>query len=84
MSGATWGASFHERLSIMTFKDKLIIYLHNKSSKLDDDYTENSAYYRYRKPDEVDYLELIIRKVRKDLFNEIVQDIMLILNTSKK
>ena len=49
----------------MTFKDKIIIYLHNKSDRLDNEYLEQVNYYRYRSPDENDYLEMIIKKTRR-------------------
>lgn len=64
----------------MTFKDKLIIYLHNKSNRLDDEYLDQVNYFRYRVPDENDYLEMIIKKARRDLANEIISDIMVLLN----
>ncbi len=67
----------------MTFKDKLILYLHNKSITIDNDLQENVNFFRYRRLDEVDYLELIIKKVRKDLFNEILSDIMSIMKITK-
>lgn len=64
----------------MTFKDKLIIYLHNKSERLDNEYLDQVNYFRYRTPDENDYLEMIIKKARRDLANEIISDIMVLLN----
>lgn len=67
----------------MTFKDKLILYLHNKSITIDNDLQENVNFFRYRRLDEVDYLELIIKKVRKDLFDEVLSDIMSIMKITK-
>lgn len=67
----------------MTFKDKIIIYLHNKSERLDNEYLEQVNYYRYRSPDENDYLEMIIKKTRRDLCNEIIGDIMVLLNLKR-
>ena len=48
----------------------------NRSDKADDDYNEHLQHYRYHKCDEVDLLELIIKKVRKDVLNEVFRDIM--------
>ena len=67
----------------MTFKDKIIIYLHNKSERLDNEYLDQVNYYRYRSPDENDYLEMIIKKARRDLCNEIIGDIMVLLNLKR-
>lgn len=67
----------------MTFKDKLILYLHNKSITIDNDLQENVNFFRYRRLDEVDYLELIIKKARKDLFDEVLSDIMNIMKITK-
>lgn len=60
----------------MTFKDNTLLYLMNRSDKADDDYNEHLQHYRYHKCDEVDLLELIIKKVRKDVLNEVFRDIM--------
>lgn len=77
MMMSRWGCS------IMTFKDKLILYLHNKSITIDNDLQENVNFFRYRRLDEVDYLELIIKKARKDLFDEVLSDIMNIMKITK-
>lgn len=62
----------------MKFKEKLLVYIWNKSSQLEKEYEDTRNYQRYRPLDENDYLESIIQKVRKDTFNEFVSDIMTI------
>ena len=60
----------------MTLKDDLYQYLYYKGQRIDDYYTQLRNQYRLLDADEVDYIELLIAKVRKDLFREIVTDIM--------
>lgn len=68
----------------MKLSDKIIIYLYNKQNSLEDEYNEHENYYKYRRKDENDYLESIIALTRKNLINEIIGDIMLILNIPQK
>jgi hypothetical protein len=68
----------------MTFKDKILVYIHNKSSQLEKEFEDTVNHQRYRKLDEYDYLESIMLKVRKDTFNEFVSDIMRIIGISDK
>ena len=68
----------------MTFRDKLFLYFNNRGTAIENDYAELVSQMRYRAKDEVDYLELIIAKVRKDTFNEILGDIFSILKLSGK
>lgn len=63
----------------MTTKDKIIVYLYNKGNQVEGDFEEHTHYMRFHKLDEVDYLESIIRKVRKDTVKEIVDDLMKLL-----
>lgn len=63
----------------MTFKDKAMLYLLKRSDIADNDFNSTLQYIRYHNVDEVDYLELIIKKVRKDLTAEILRDIMNLL-----
>ena len=68
-----WGL---ERGYFMSFKDNVCLYLMNRSDLADDDFQTHLQHYRYHKFDEVDLLELIIKKVRKDVYNEVFRDIM--------
>ncbi len=63
----------------MTFKDKLVIYLVNKSNRIDNDYDNALRVVRWHSADDVELLETIIAKVRKDTFNEVMQDILTLL-----
>lgn len=63
----------------MTFKDKIILYLYNKTDTVDNDLNNHRQYVRFHKVDEVDMLESIITKVRADTVREITEDIMQIL-----
>lgn len=64
----------------MTLKDKLLVYVYNKSSRIDDDCVQLELNTRYRKQDACDHLEHIIAITRKDAFNEFAQDIIRLLN----
>ena len=63
----------------MTFKDKLVIYLVNKANRIDDDYDNALRVVRWHSADDVELLETIIAKVRKDTFNEVMQEILTLL-----
>lgn len=66
----------------MTLKDKIILYVYNKSDTAENEYNEHINYYRYHKADEVDHLETIIRKVRRDTIKEITSDLLGLLKLS--
>ena len=68
----------------MTFKDKLIIYIFNKGEIIEREYNEHINFLRFHQIDEVDLLETIIRKTRKDAYNEILTDIMMLLSTGDR
>lgn len=68
----------------MTFKDKLLLYIQNKSNVVDNEYDEHLQYTRYHSLDEVDYLESIIRKTRRDAFREFTKDIFCLMSLSDK
>ena len=56
-----------------------MLYLLKRSDIADDDFNQTLQFVRYHKVDEVDYLELIIKKVRKDITAEILRDVMNLL-----
>ena len=68
----------------MNFKDKLIIYLYNRQNAIEEEFDNTIQNVRFKRNDEVDYLECIIAKSRKDLVNEIIGDIMNILSLGRK
>ena len=62
-------------MSKISYKIAVIKYLYHKLTSLEEEYNNKISYFRYHKADEVDYLEIIIAKARKDLMNEISQDL---------
>lgn len=58
-----------------SYKVTVIQYLYNRTTRLEEDYNSKLSFYRYHKTDEVDWLELIIAKARKDLMQEICKDL---------
>lgn len=63
-------------LSKLNLKTLLLSYFYNRSAVLDNEYNTKLQYFRYHNGDEVDCLEIIIAKARKDLINEILNDII--------
>lgn len=63
----------------MTFKDKILVYLLQRSDIADNQYNDTLHHFRYHSADEVDYLELIIKKARKDVYAEILRDLLNLL-----
>lgn len=68
----------------MTFKDRLLMYISNKSSVIDNEYDEHLQFMRYHSVDEVDHLESIIRKVRRDALREFTKDIFALMSLSDR
>lgn len=62
-------------MSKINFKVALLQYLYNKETVIEQDYLSKISYNRYHNTDEVDWLEIIIAKARKDLINEISKDL---------
>ncbi len=60
----------------MTLRDNLYEYLYLKGERIDGYYEQLRSQYRIIDADEVDYIEMIIAKTRRDLFREIVHDIL--------
>lgn len=65
----------------MTFKDKLLGYLYNTATLVETDYIEHLHYMRFHHVDEVDCMETIILKTRRDCFNEILRQVVALLGT---
>lgn len=64
----------------MRKKDLILIYLYNLSSRYDREFEQLLLNLRSRDSDEVDYLELITVKIKKDTSNDILLEIVKILN----
>lgn len=68
----------------MTYKDKILIYIVRKLDSADSELLEHNNYYRYRSCDELDYLESIIRKVRRDTIKEVLDDMLTLTRINDK
>ena len=64
----------------MTKKDLLLVSIYNKCDRAECEFDEYLQRVRYSNPDEVELLEHIIRKVRRDTLREVLGDIMKILS----
>lgn len=64
----------------MRKKDLILIYLYNLSTRYDREFEQLLLNLRSRDSDEVDYLELITAKIKKDTSNDILLEIVKILN----
>ena len=64
----------------MRKQDLILIYLYNLSSRYDREFDQLLLNLRSRDSDEVDYLELITVKIKKDTSNDILLEIVKILN----
>ncbi len=67
----------------MTFRDKLMIYLATKGDRLDMDYQQARANTSYRVADEVDYMECLVAKARRGMYNEVMTEIFNLLRGGK-
>lgn len=61
----------------------IIQYLYNKTDLMENQYEEYQNFIRYANVDEVEMLEHLIRKVRRDLMREVLRDIMHIISLTK-
>lgn len=59
----------------LSYKISVTQYLYNRTTQIEEDYLSKIAYNRFHNTDEVDWLEIIIAKARKDLINEISKDL---------
>lgn len=61
----------------------IIQYLYNKTDLMENQFEEYQNFIRYANVDEVEMLEHLIRKVRRDLMREVLKDIMHIISLTK-
>ena len=61
-------------------KDKLMIYIYNKQTNLEQDTRLMIDKYNLRECDEIDYLQCIIAKTRQKAFNDFAFDIIRLLD----
>lgn len=64
-------------------KDLILSLIYNKCDIAEQEYEHYLQQLRYSNPDEVDILEHLIRKVRRDTFREVLRDLMKILSLTK-
>lgn len=67
----------------MNYKLSVIEYLINKTELYEREFDEYKDFCRYANADEVELLEQIIRKIRRDLMRETLRDIMRIFSLTK-
>lgn len=63
----------------MTLKDKLIIYVHNKGTQLENEKNELKYQRHFNIMDSLDIYENMRADIRIDAFNEFVQEIFKII-----
>lgn len=68
----------------MTFKDFVLTYCYRQAAEADNRYNELKHFNRYHNVDEVDMLELIIAKTRRDTISDIVKDIYNMLSVKDR
>lgn len=68
----------------MDMKTTILLYLMNISDTADNRYNEIRDFSRYHNVDEVELIEQIIAKVRRDTINEIKTDLVTLLKIKIK
>ena len=68
----------------MDMKTTILLYLMNISDDADNRYNQIRDFSRYHNTDEVDLIEQLIAKVRRDTINEIKTDIVNLLKIKIK
>lgn len=64
----------------MTKKDLILTCIYNKCDIAEKEFEEYTDHIRYHNADEVEMLEHMIRKIRRDTLREVLRDIMHILS----
>lgn len=64
----------------MIFKDNLFHYLYMKSESIDSYYDLLRNNFRVIDADEMDYIELLIARNRRDLMREVTKDVVSLLH----
>lgn len=60
----------------MTTKDKIILYLYNKSNRLEDEKQELREARRFRPMDSLDVYEQLRAEIRNEAFSEYISDLI--------
>ena len=60
----------------MNIKDKIIIYLYNKSSQFEVEKRQIDEIRRYKPLDSLDYYEILRSEIKIEYWNEFIDDLM--------
>lgn len=63
----------------MNIKDKIIVYLYNKSTRFESEKRQIDEIRRYKPLDSLDYYEILRSEVRIECWNEFIDDLMRII-----
>lgn len=67
----------------MTFKDKLFVYIYNKSTEIEHEEKDLKNSLRLSALDNLDHYEILLHRVRLQAWNEFVDDLYRILTSCK-
>lgn len=63
----------------MNIKDKIIVYLYNKSTRFESEKKQIDEIRRYKPLDSLDYYEILRSEIRIECWNEFIDDLMRII-----
>lgn len=66
------------------FRENVLLYCVSAQDRAENAYSDMKDFIRFHRSDEVDYLELIITKARRDAINEMTKDIIAILRIRER
>ena len=67
----------------MTFKDKLFVYIYNKSTEIEHEEKDLKNSLRLSALDNLDHYEILLHRVRLQSWNEFIDDLYRILTSCK-
>lgn len=67
----------------MTFKDKLFVYIYNKSTEIEHEEKDLKNSLRLSALDNLDHYEILLHRVRLRAWNEFIDDLYRILTSCK-
>lgn len=67
----------------MTFKDKLFVYIYNKSTEIEHEEKDLKNSLRLSALDNLDHYEILLHRVRLQAWNEFIDDLYRILTSCK-
>ena len=60
---------------MMSLKDKLIVYIYNKTNQLEQERSELKYSLRHRPTDELDLYEILVDRIRVEVWDEYIRDL---------